>query len=82
MHTGRHCRYLAAALLVGTIVPLAISKDLDPVTQREEQKKIQAKIDEAARRAGSTLDAMRYQRLSPTTQQAHCSKMWPRGFAG
>ncbi|HEV3440070.1 MAG TPA: hypothetical protein VG122_22070, partial [Gemmata sp.] len=70
MFAGRQSRYFAAALLIGTLVPLAISKDLDPVTQREEQKKIQAKIDEAARRAGSTLNAMRYQRLSPTTQQA------------
>jgi hypothetical protein len=70
MSTGRQSRFLAAVLLVGTIVPLAISKDVDPVKQREEQKKIKDRIEEAARRAGSTLDAMRYQRLSPSTQQA------------
>ena len=70
MLTGHSCRYLAAALLVGTIVPLAISKDLDPVIQKKKQEEIKAKVDEAARRAGSTLSAMRYQRLSPSTQQA------------
>ncbi len=69
MSSGRQSRYLAAAFLVGTLVPLAISKDVDPAKQREEQKKVKARIDEAARRAGSTLDAMRYQRLSPSTQQ-------------
>ena len=66
---GRSSRYLAAALLVGTLVPLAASKDLDPAKQRDEQKKIQARVDEAARRAGSTIDAMSFQRLSPTAER-------------
>ena len=69
MLVGRRSRYLAAALLVGTIVPLAASQDLDPTKQREGQKKIQARVDEAARRAGSTLDAMSFQRLSPTAER-------------
>jgi hypothetical protein len=69
MSSGRHSRYLAAALLVGTLVPLAISKDVDLTKQREEQKKIKARVEEAARQAGSTLSAMRYQRLSPSTEQ-------------
>ena len=69
MPVGRRSRYLAAALLVGTLVPLAASKDLDPAKQRDQQKKIQARIDEAARRAGSTIDAMIFQRLSPTAER-------------
>ena len=69
MSVGRRSRYLAAALMVGTLVPLAISQERDPVKQREEQKKIKARIDEAARRAGSTIDAMAFQRLSPTTER-------------
>ena len=69
MLAGRRSRNLAAIVLVGSLVPLAISKDLDPITQKTEQEKIKKRIDEAARRAGSTLDAMRYQRLSSSTQQ-------------
>ena len=57
---------MAAALLVGLMVPLAASQDLQPAKQREDQKKIKARVDEAARRAGSTIDAMTFQRLSPT----------------
>ncbi len=71
MTTGRRCRVAAALALVVTMVPLAASKskDLDPVKQRDEQKKIKARIDEAARRASSTLDAMMFQRLPAGTEQ-------------
>ena len=71
MIAGRRCRVAAALALVVTIIPLASSKskDLDPVKQRDEQKKIQARIDEASRRSQSTLDAMRYQRLPVTAEQ-------------
>ena len=37
MPVGRQSRYLAAALLVGAIVPLAASQDLDPSKQRNQQ---------------------------------------------
>ncbi len=69
MTAGRRCRFAAALVLVGAMVPLAISKDLDPAKQRDEQKKIQARIDEAARRSQSTLNVMRYQRLPATAEQ-------------
>ena len=69
MSAGRRSRFFAAALLVGAIVPLGLSKDADPAKQREEQKKIQKRIDEAARRAESTIDAMVFQRLSPSAEQ-------------
>ena len=69
MPAGRQSRYVAAALLTGLIVSIGTSQPLDPVKQREEQKKIKARIDEAARRLGSTIDAMAYQRLSATTER-------------
>ena len=71
MIAGRRCRIAAALALVVTIIPLASSKskDLDPAKQRDEQKKIQARIDEASRRSQSTLNAMRYQRLPVTAEQ-------------
>ncbi len=81
MPSGRRSRYMAATLLVGLLVPLAISKDLDPAKQREEQKKIKARIDEAARRAGSTLDAMSFQRLSPSAERAMLEEV-ARGLRG
>ena len=76
MTAGRRCRFVAALTLLGTIVPLAISKDLDPVKQRDEQKKIKARVDEASRRASSTLDAMMFQRLTPPPSR-RCSATWP-----
>ena len=73
MPAGRSSRYVAAALFIGMLVPLATSQDVDPAAQRtkqrEEQKKIKARIDEASRRLGSTIDAMAYQRLSPNTER-------------
>src|SRR5262249_44676437 len=71
MLAGRRCRIAAALTLVVALVPLAASKSraLDPVKQRDEQKKIKARVDEAARRASSTLDAMMFQRLSPSAEQ-------------
>ena len=52
MPAGRQSRYLAAVLMVGALVPIAISADLTPdaVKQREEQKKVKARIDEQSRR--------------------------------
>jgi hypothetical protein len=55
--------------LVALLVPLATSRGTDPVQQRDEQKKIKARVDEAARRAASTLDAMMFQRLAPNAEQ-------------
>ncbi|HSQ57928.1 MAG TPA: hypothetical protein VLM40_19545, partial [Gemmata sp.] len=68
MPAGRFSRYFFATLLVGMIVSLGTSRQPDPIKQREEQKKLQAQVDEAARRLRSTLGAMAYQRLSPTAQ--------------
>lgn len=71
MFAGRRCRIAAALAMVAFLIPLAASKSkaLDPAKQRDEQKKIQARIDEAARRAQSTLDVMQYQRLPMTAEQ-------------
>ena len=69
MFVGRRSRYFAAVILVGAIVPLALSSDREPAKQREQQKQIQARVDEAARRASSAIDAMAYQRLTPTTER-------------
>ena len=69
MTAGRRCRFAAALVLVAAVVPLAASKDLDPARQRDEQKKIQARINEAARRSQSTLNVLRYQRLPVTAEQ-------------
>ena len=71
MTAGRRCR-IAAALALGVMLfPLitSTSKAVDPAKQREEQRKIQARVDEAALRASSTLDAMRYQRLPMNAEQ-------------
>ena len=69
MPAGRRSRFVASLFLLGTMVPLAISKDNDPAKQREVQKKIQAQVEEAARRTGSTIDAMLFQRLSASLEQ-------------
>jgi hypothetical protein len=69
MTAGRRCRFAAALALVGVLVPLAASKDLDPSRQIDEQKKIKARIDGATRDSYATLSAMRYQRLTPDAEQ-------------
>ena len=69
MLAGRRYRFLAATILSVALVHVAISQDRDPAKQREEQKKVQARVAEAARRASSTIDAMAYQRLSPKAEQ-------------
>src|SRR5262245_40391233 len=70
MAAGRRNWFIAALVLVGTMVPLAISKDNDPVKQqRDKQKEIKARVEDAARRASSTLDAMMFQRLEPNAEQ-------------
>jgi hypothetical protein len=71
MTAGRRCRITAALALVAMVVPLAAStsRAIDPAKQRDEQRKIQARVDEAARRASSTLDAMTFQRLTVTAEQ-------------
>jgi hypothetical protein len=69
MSAGRQSRFAAAAVLASALVPLALAQDLDPAKQREAQKALQAKLDTMARRAGSTIDAMIYQRLSASAEQ-------------
>jgi hypothetical protein len=68
MPAGR-LRFFAAMILTVLLIHVAVSQDRDPAKQREEQKKVQARIAEAARRASSTIDAMAYQRLSPKAEQ-------------
>ncbi|MDY3554617.1 hypothetical protein R5W24_003743 [Gemmata sp. JC717] len=69
--TTRRSWFAAALLLVGLLVPLATSQDksADPAKQRDDQQKIKARIDEAARRTSSTLDALMFQRLAPGAEQ-------------
>ncbi|MCS6865759.1 MAG: hypothetical protein RMJ56_14775 [Gemmataceae bacterium] len=69
MTAGRRHRLVAVFALAALLVPLATSRGTDPVRQRDEQKKIKARVDEAARRAASTLDAMMFQRLTPNAEQ-------------
>ncbi len=69
MTIGRRYRFVAFLALATLLVPLATSRGIDPVQQRDEQKKIKARVDEAARRAASTLDAMMFQRLAPNAEQ-------------
>ena len=66
---GRRSWFVAALVLLGAMVPLAVSQDADPAKQRKQQEEIKARVDEAARRTSSTLDAMTFQRLSPTAEQ-------------
>ena len=65
MPAGRAIRICAALLLTTGLVRVAASADTDPAKQRDEQKKIKLRIEEASRRASSTIDAMFFQRLSP-----------------
>ncbi|HEY3788384.1 MAG TPA: hypothetical protein VGL71_05985, partial [Urbifossiella sp.] len=65
MPAGRIIRLFAAFLLTTGVVRIAMSRDADPAKQRDEQKRIQQRIEEASRRASSTIDAMLFQRLSP-----------------
>ena len=64
MPAGRLVRHAAAVALVLGVVHLATSADPDPTKQRDEQRRIQARIDEASRQAKSTIDALKFQRLS------------------
>src|SRR5207244_9287708 len=69
MSAGRRFRTPAAAILLVGMVQVATPNDLDPAKQRDAQKALQAKLDTMARRAGSTIDAMVYQRLSASAEQ-------------
>ena len=68
MSAGRRFRTPAAAILLVGMVQVATPNDLDPAKQRDAQKALQAKLDTMARRAGSTIDAMVYQRLSASAE--------------
>ena len=68
MPAGRCIRLCAALLLSTGLVRVAMSKDVDLAKQRDEQKKVQQRIEEASRRATSTIDAMLFQRLSPRAE--------------
>ena len=65
MSAGRWTKLPLAALLLTLFVGIA-SKASDPAKQRDEQRTGQARVADASRRASSTIDAMLYQRLSPT----------------
>jgi hypothetical protein len=70
MAAGRRSRFAASLALTAAVAALAVSQDgPDPVRQRDAQKKIQAQVEEASRRAGSTIDAMLFQRLSASLEQ-------------
>ena len=69
MSTLRGNRVWTGVLCLGCLTSLVLAQDPDPVQQREQQKRIQGRVAEVARRASSTLDAMTYQRLSPTLER-------------
>src|SRR5262249_44627533 len=69
MPAGRRIRFPLAALLMVAMVQMTTSGDIDPAKQRDAQKVLQNKLDTMARRAGSTIDAMVYQRPSPSAEQ-------------
>ena len=66
---ARRTRFALAALLMVAMVQVAVSRDTDPSKQRDAQRSLQTKLDTMARRTGSTIDAMVYQRLSPSAEQ-------------
>ncbi|HYH67212.1 MAG TPA: hypothetical protein VD866_21125, partial [Urbifossiella sp.] len=68
MPAGRWTKLPVAALLFTLILGVA-SKANDPAKQRDVQRKVQARVEDASRRASSTIDAMLYQRLSPTAER-------------
>ena len=69
MSTLRCNRVWPGVLCLGCLTTLVLAQDPDPVQQREQQKRIQGRVAEVARRASSTLDAMTYQRLSPSLER-------------
>ncbi|MBX9623969.1 MAG: hypothetical protein K2X82_09190 [Gemmataceae bacterium] len=68
MRVGRTFPVAAVVLFAGTAAA-AGPNDPDPARQKAAQQKVQGKVADAARRTASTLDAMAYQRLSPTGEQ-------------
>ena len=63
-------RIAIATLFAGFALPaFAASPDVDPAAQKEQQKKVAAEIEQTARRIGTTLRAMRYQKLDRGTEQ-------------
>ena len=51
------------------LTPFSLAADIDPVAQREQQKKVIADVEQTARRIGTTLRVMAYQKLDPGTEQ-------------
>ncbi|MCS7271795.1 MAG: hypothetical protein NZ703_12015, partial [Gemmataceae bacterium] len=69
MNVSRHSRWWAFVVLAGAVAPLVWAEEADLTRQKEDQKRVQARVAEAARRAGSTIDAMVYQRLPASVER-------------
>ena len=61
---------VAAALVVGAGLSAGADPVPAPAKQKAAQQKVQGKVADAARRTASTLEAMTFQRLSPTAEAA------------
>ncbi|MCZ2342928.1 MAG: hypothetical protein LC104_14235 [Bacteroidales bacterium] len=61
-------RLILPILLVGLMVTLAPAADLDPIVQREQQKRVQAEVQQTARRVMTTLRVLQYQKLDPNAE--------------
>jgi hypothetical protein len=62
-------RLVLTALLAGFGLSAGFAADLDPAAQREQQKKVRAEVEQTARRIGTTLRVLTYQKLDANTEQ-------------
>lgn len=68
MSLGYHGRFTASVLVVGMLAMYARAQD-PAAAQRDEQKKVEVRVDALARRLASATDAMAYLRLTPGAEQ-------------
>jgi hypothetical protein len=58
-----------AALLAGFAGTPVFASDLNPVAQREQQKRVKAEVEQTARRISTTLRVLAYQKMDAGTEQ-------------
>jgi hypothetical protein len=68
MLTGHPCRF-TFVIVMGTVGTFAPARDPAPAARRDEQKKIEGRVEALARRLAAATDAMSYLRLTPGAEQ-------------
>lgn len=62
-------RLLFASLATLSLAPLGLAADDLPTAQRDQQRRVQADVEQTARRVTTTLRVLAYQKLDPSAEQ-------------